>query len=145
MNREQLTGAIAALDEIEQLRNIRTFPLDCIMYLRCKYRARLAALPEEPDETNLNHKWEIKPSVLPYPVCRVCGIVQRRDGKNSPCKGPVSIGLRDPEEPDPRDAALEKAEGWVEDALLAIFEGRRPNAVDGADIVRAIRAAREGK
>lgn len=46
MTREQLTGAIAALEEIEQLRNIRTFPLDCIMHLRCKYRAQLAALPE---------------------------------------------------------------------------------------------------
>lgn len=48
MTREQLTGAVAALEEIEQLRNIRTFPLDCIIYLRCKYRAQLAELGPEP-------------------------------------------------------------------------------------------------
>lgn len=44
--RAELTAAIAVLEEIEQLRNFRTFPLDCAIYLRCKYRAQLAALPE---------------------------------------------------------------------------------------------------
>lgn len=27
--------------------------------------------------------------------CKKCGIVQRADGKNKPCRGPVRVGLRD--------------------------------------------------
>lgn len=27
--------------------------------------------------------------------CLVCGIVRRRDGCNSPCKGPVEVSLRE--------------------------------------------------
>lgn len=32
---------------------------------------------------------------LQWECCRMCGIVRRRDGKNSPCKGPASVGPRD--------------------------------------------------
>lgn len=32
---------------------------------------------------------------LNWECCRVCGIVRRKDGKNSPCKGPVFVGPRD--------------------------------------------------
>lgn len=31
---------------------------------------------------------------LNWECCRVCGIVRRKDGKNSPCKGPVAVGPR---------------------------------------------------
>ncbi len=27
----------------------------------------------------------------PWPFCKVCGIVQRRDGQNKPCKGPTRL------------------------------------------------------
>jgi hypothetical protein len=29
-----------------------------------------------------------------WPSCAMCGVVQRRDGKNGPCRGMVTIGLR---------------------------------------------------
>lgn len=28
---------------------------------------------------------------VPYRCCAICGIVERRDGKNSPCKGPSKL------------------------------------------------------
>lgn len=27
----------------------------------------------------------------PWTICRICGVVQRRDGKNKPCKGPTRL------------------------------------------------------
>lgn len=44
----------------------------------------------------LEHDW-FHSGLSPHPCCRVCGIVQRRDGKNLPCKGPTKIGLRESE------------------------------------------------
>ena len=37
------------------------------------------------------------PTYPNYPVCRVCGIVQRADGfnKDKECKGPCKISLRE--------------------------------------------------
>lgn len=32
---------------------------------------------------------------LNWECCRVCGIVRRKNGQNSPCKGPVAVGPRD--------------------------------------------------
>lgn len=40
---------------------------------------------------------------LNWKCCRVCGIVRRADGKNSPCKGPVAVGPRSPHEPHPHE------------------------------------------
>lgn len=34
------------------------------------------------------HLWSTAP---PWPVCTVCGIVQRADGQNRPCKGPTRL------------------------------------------------------
>lgn len=31
---------------------------------------------------------------LNWECCRVCGIVRRKDGNNSPCKGPARVGPR---------------------------------------------------
>lgn len=46
----------------------------------------------------VKHEW-FQPSReqagYPWTICRVCGVVQRRDGKNKPCKGPTK--LREPE------------------------------------------------
>lgn len=39
------------------------------------------------------HDWFI-PKGIAYECCRKCGIVRRRDDKNSPCKGVVKIVLR---------------------------------------------------
>lgn len=38
-----------------------------------------------------------------WTVCRKCGIVQRKDGKNSPCQGVVKISLRRANEQDKFD------------------------------------------
>lgn len=32
---------------------------------------------------------------LNWECCRVCGVVRRKDGNNSPCKGPVAVGPRE--------------------------------------------------
>ena len=36
---------------------------------------------------------------LNWECCRVCGVVRRKDGKNSRCRGPVSVGPRNAESP----------------------------------------------
>lgn len=36
------------------------------------------------------HDW-YRPRQYAYPICRICGVVQRRDGKNKPCKGPTRL------------------------------------------------------
>jgi len=53
---------------------------------------------------NKGHKWELKPSLLPHPFCRVCGVVQRKDGQNSPCKGPTAISTREASAPTSAEA-----------------------------------------
>lgn len=37
-----------------------------------------------------NHIW-IQHTSDSYETCKVCGIVKRRDGKNSLCKGPTKL------------------------------------------------------
>ena len=64
-------------------------------YQRSRLDHLLAEAEAREAGPNKGHKWELKPSMLPYPVCRVCGVVQRKDGQNSPCKGPVSISTRE--------------------------------------------------
>ena len=64
-----------------------------------RLRTLLAEAEAREAGPNKGHKWEIKPSVLPYPVCRVCGVVQRKDDQNSPCKGLTAIGLREASSP----------------------------------------------
>ena len=36
------------------------------------------------------HDWYM-PHQVAYPICRICGVVKRRDGKNTPCKGPTRL------------------------------------------------------
>ena len=36
------------------------------------------------------HDW-YRPRQYAYPICRICGVVRRRDGKNKPCKGPTCL------------------------------------------------------
>ena len=43
--------------------------------------------------TTREHEW-FTYGRLNWECCRVCGIVRRKEGKNSPCKGPVSVGPR---------------------------------------------------
>lgn len=40
---------------------------------------------------NGNHQWHDWNGLE---CCRVCGIVRRRDDKNTPCKGPTRVGPR---------------------------------------------------
>ena len=79
--------------------------------LFAKYQSLLAEAEAREAGPNKGHKWEIKPSVLPYPVCRVCGVVQRKDDQNSPCKGPTAIGLHEAQQPSAAEviAAAERA------------------------------------
>lgn len=37
------------------------------------------------------HQWVEGNRVVPWEHCYVCGIIRRRDDKNSPCKGFVRI------------------------------------------------------
>jgi hypothetical protein len=45
--------------------------------------------PQQPRQ----HEWWIWDG---YECCKVCGVIRRRDDKNSPCKGPVPVGPRKP-------------------------------------------------
>jgi hypothetical protein len=36
------------------------------------------------------HDW-YRPRQFAYPICRICGVVKRTDGKNKPCKGPTRL------------------------------------------------------
>lgn len=46
---------------------------------------------KQDDKTTLSHVWWIFAGMT---CCRVCGIVQRRDKENRPCKGPVKVRPR---------------------------------------------------
>lgn len=41
------------------------------------------------------HKWFQHPKFRPLVTCKLCGIVQRADGRNKPCPGPTRVQLRD--------------------------------------------------
>jgi len=45
--------------------------------------------PRKPRE----HQWCYPETgaYISFPFCRVCGVVQRRDGLNQPCKGPTRL------------------------------------------------------
>ena len=46
------------------------------------------------------HDWTTATKLVRWPHCRRCGIIRRRDGKNSPeCKGAPQITLREPPSP----------------------------------------------
>lgn len=45
-------------------------------------------------DTSGEHEW-FTYGRLNWECCKVCGIVRRIDGKNSPCKGPSPVGPRD--------------------------------------------------
>ena len=162
MNREQLTGAIAALER-------RPYSRASVAYLLNEYRAQLAALPPEPAqpwterERRLREALEKMPCwcVLPIPPnkkpCRRCrALAEAPPPDLASVESTMSAVRRDdaeraikrlhgPAKPDPRDEALEAAEKWVSEAMLDAIEGRRPNLLDGKDVLAAIRAAREGK
>lgn len=40
------------------------------------------------------HDWFV-PKFIGYECCRKCGIVRRADDKNKPCRGRVTLSLRD--------------------------------------------------
>lgn len=43
-----------------------------------------------PSGSDHEHDWYV-PRRYAYPICRICGVVQRRDGQNTPCKGPTTL------------------------------------------------------
>lgn len=53
-------------------------------------------------EEGIAHEWWVYRGLT---CCRNCGIVQRADGKNKPCRGKVSIGLRDAPDSSPQHLA----------------------------------------
>ena len=61
------------------------------------------------------HDWFL-PRRFAYPICRICGIVQRRDGKNKPCKGPTRLRPMEGEDCGYQDVACWerqlRAAGW---------------------------------
>jgi hypothetical protein len=63
-------------------------------------RALLGHRDVEPDNVvDGEHAWMTSPRSPDMPFCARCMVVQRRDGKNKPCRpGPVTIGLRDTKE-----------------------------------------------
>jgi hypothetical protein len=108
---EWLRGAIEALDRAR-----RDFTVT-VPELQAEYVALLAAA--EAREAKERGAWILSQNTEPkphdwfhsglsaHPSCRVCGIIQRRDGKNSPCKGPVSIGLREASVPTAAEVIAE--------------------------------------
>lgn len=47
------------------------------------------------------HRWLEGTAVIKWPHCTICGIIKRRDGGNSPCKGRSEITLREkPAQPE---------------------------------------------
>lgn len=44
------------------------------------------------------HKWVDSYKSIKGPLCLICGIMKRADGKNKPCKGPTRIATRKQEE-----------------------------------------------
>lgn len=40
------------------------------------------------------HEWFV-PKFIGYSCCRKCGMVQRTDGQNKPCREKVTLSLRD--------------------------------------------------
>lgn len=63
---------------------------------QAKKDARMKAAAERfADES---HEWfisDLRIGGLPFESCKVCGIIRRADRKNSFCRGPVYVGLRD--------------------------------------------------
>lgn len=48
------------------------------------------------DAQEAAHDWQDRTDLTPWPSCRRCGVVQRRDGgTNSPCSGPKHVELRE--------------------------------------------------
>lgn len=43
----------------------------------------------------MGHSWFIHPKFKPLVVCKDCGVVRRRDGRNAPCPGKVRVALRE--------------------------------------------------
>jgi hypothetical protein len=40
------------------------------------------------------HVWVAANRLVRWPHCRVCGVIQRKDGNNGPCRGRVKVSLR---------------------------------------------------
>ena len=57
--------------------------------LRARRLGRADAIADSREQPSI-HDWYV-PDGYVYPICRVCGVVQRRDGKNKPCKGPTRL------------------------------------------------------
>jgi hypothetical protein len=52
----------------------------------------LAALGPQADQPG--HQWREAHGPIKWPHCSVCGVIQRRDGRNGPCKGPATVTTR---------------------------------------------------
>lgn len=48
----------------------------------------------------MEHRWVNRPGVE-WTFCADCNVVQRADGKNRPCRGPVGLTLRGGSGEDP--------------------------------------------
>ncbi|WP_234086768.1 hypothetical protein [Azonexus sp. R2A61] len=52
-------------------------------------------MAEAKKEFPKRHQWAPPNGVVRWTHCLVCGVIQRRDGHQSACKGPVKVALRD--------------------------------------------------
>ena len=80
----------------------------------------------------MTHDW-YRPRQYAYPICRICGVVQRTDGKNKPCKGPTRLR--------PMEGEIPKALDSIVDVVLAY----RPKARSQPAIQRKRRATKIAK
>lgn len=63
------------------------------------WRNKLFAILAERGEVGpVTHDW-YRPRQFAYLICRICGVVQRTDGKNKPCKGPTRLRQMEGETP----------------------------------------------
>lgn len=80
----------------------------------------------------MTHDWKLFGQYA-YPVCRICGIVKRRDGNNKPCKGPTRLR--------PMEGETPKALDSIVDVVLAY----RPSARSSPALSRKRRANKIAK
>ena len=76
----------------------------------CRGWKPLASTPES------EHEW-IQAKGFYWHYCQVCGVVQRADNQNPPCKGPTK--MRKPETPlitEPAASKVEQPDEWMRDA-----------------------------
>ena len=73
--------------------------------------------PPMSDNKPICHHWTQQGYLM---VCKDCGIVQRKDGKNMPCPGKVKVAMRD-NKPSAREVAHEAINRLLESDTGACF------------------------